>query len=543
MKFTLSAIAVASLLIGQVESRWKPTPGLSWNYVLGDDKFELSKEKATVIDVDYNKSASEIKKYHDAGKKVICYFSGGTVEDWRDDYKEFEKVSGLIQNEYDDWPGEYWLDIRKSGLRPILKKRMKVAIEKNCDGIEVDNLDGYSVNKNHWDIKESDVVDFAKWLGNTAHELGISIGLKNIPGLIGKLESYFDFAINESCIEHSECGLYKPFLNNNKAVFGITYGDFNSKLNSLCKNLNGLNISMIVKKSQNLKQDGYTFNGKSNCGSSFSTGSAPVVKTTAVTSKKTTVKKTTTAVSKPTTVANKPTTVASKPTTVASKPSTVASNTNTNTNTNANVNANKPVVNNAVNPVVNNAVKPATNTAPAATDKSTSTAPVANDTKEETVANDDVPTVFEPENGTEQADPIVPDESSNPVESSTPGLSSNNVNNVVSDQFAEESEGGSTGTVVGVAVTGSVVGAAALVVLIKKNPKQYQQIKRSISRRATSIKRGASTVSRRLTNKKPKKVTLPLPTHNDSVENFNDNTYNVNSYKYTFTKNYDDFLN
>jgi len=300
---------------------------------------------------------------------------------------------------------------------------------------------------------------------------------------------------------------------------------------------------MIVKKSQNLKQDGYTFNGKSNCGSSFSTGSAPVAKTSAVTSKKTTVKKTTTAVSKPTTVANKPTTVASKPTTVASKPSTVASNTNTNTNTNANANANKPVVNNAVNPVVNNAVKPATNTAPAATDKSTSTAPVANDTKEETVANDDVPTVFEPENGTEQADPIVPDESSNPVESSTPGLSSNNVNNVVSDQFAEESEGGSTGTVVGVAVTGSVVGAAALVVLIKKNPKQYQQIKRSISRRATSIKRGASTVSRRLTNKKPKKVTLPLPTHNDSVENFNDNTYNVNSYKYTFTKNYDDFLN
>jgi len=539
MKFTLSAIAISALLYGHVEARWKPTPGLSWNYVLGDDKFDLSKEKATVIDVDYNKSSNEIKKYHDAGKKVICYFSGGTVEEWRDDYNEFEKVSGLIQNEYDDWPGEYWLDIRKSGLRPILKKRMKVAVEKNCDGIEVDNLDGYSVNKNHWDLKESDVVDFAKWLGNTAHELGISIGLKNVPGLIGKLESYFDFAINESCIEHSECGLYKPFLNNNKAVFGITYGDFNSKLNSLCKNLNGLNISMIVKKSQNLKQDGYTFNGKSNCGSSFSTGSAPVAKTSAVTSKKTTVKKTTTAVSKPTTVASKATTVANKSTTVASKPATSASNaskantTTSNANTaasNANITANKPVT--------NNAVKPATNAAPATTDKSTSTTPVASDTKEETVAINDAPTIFEPEDGTEQADPV-----QEPVESSTKDLPSNNINNVVSDQFAEKNEGGNTGTVVGVAVTGSVVGAAALVLLIKKNPKQYQQIKRSISRKATSIKRGASTVSRRLTNKKPKKVTLPLPTHSNSIESYNDNTYNVNSYKYTFTQNFDDYLN
>jgi len=422
---------------------------------------------------------------------------------------------------------------------------MKKAVEKKCDGIEVDNLDGYSVNKNHWDLKESDVVTFAKWLAETAHELGISIGLKNVPGLIGKLESYFDFAINESCIEHNECGLYKPFLDNNKAVFGITYGDFNSKLDSLCKNLNGLNISMIVKKSQNLRQDGYTFNGKTNCGSSFSTGSAPVAKSSAVTSKKTTVKKTTT------TVAKKTTTVVKKPTSAAA-----SANTNTSTNTNANANANA----NASKPAVNNAVKPADSTTPAATNKSTSTVPVASNTKEEIGNSDDTTAItkeVEPENGTEQINSVdtpVTDESSNPVESSNPDLSSSSVNNVISDQFTEKSEGGNTGTVVGVAVTGSVVGAAALAILIKKNPKQYQQIKRSISRKATSIKRGASTVSRRLTNKKPKKVTLPLPTHStyavdnfnnlaDSNDSYNDNTYNKNSYKYTFTQNYDDYLN
>jgi len=150
---------------------------------------------------------------------------------------------------------------------------MKTAISKNCDGIEVDNLDGYSVNKSHWDITESDTIKFAKWLGNTAHELGIPIGLKNVPGLLDSLESYFDFAINESCANHgSECSYYNKFLNNGKAVFGITYGDINDKLPTLCNALNGVGISMIVKASQNLRQAGWTFDGKSQCGSKFSTG-------------------------------------------------------------------------------------------------------------------------------------------------------------------------------------------------------------------------------------------------------------------------------
>jgi len=234
-------------------------------------------EKAQVIDVDYNKSAKTIQEYHNAGKKVICYFSGGTIEKHRKDIAEFYKVEGLVRNKYEEWADENWLDIRKEGLKPLLKNRMKEAVSKNCDGLEVDNLDGFQQSEvKSWSspLTRTDTVNFAKWLGNTAHELGISIGLKNALFMIDEVDSYFDFAINESCatLEHPECHLYKPFLNQGKAVFGVSYESRMSGNTNFCSSLNGLNISMIVKKDQFLRQEGYIFDGKSQCGSNFKTG-------------------------------------------------------------------------------------------------------------------------------------------------------------------------------------------------------------------------------------------------------------------------------
>jgi len=152
---------------------------------------------------------------------------------------------------------------------------MKEAVSKNCDAIEVDNLDGYQQSEvKSWSnpLTKSDTIAFAKWLGNTAHELGISIGLKNALFMINEVGNYFDFAINESCatLSNPECHLYKNFLNQGKAVFGISYKSRMSKSTNLCSSLKGLNISMIVKKSQDLEQAGYIFDGKSECG--FSAG-------------------------------------------------------------------------------------------------------------------------------------------------------------------------------------------------------------------------------------------------------------------------------
>jgi len=95
-----------------------------------------------------------------------------------------------------------------------------------------------------------------------------------------------------------------------------------------------------------------------------------------------------------------------------------------------------------------------------------------------------------------------------------------------------------TGTyVTGVAVTGSVVGAAAAFVFLKKNPKQYKQltdnmktISRSISRGATSVKRSATTVTRKITTRR---ANPPASSNSNSSESL----YDGSTYRYEFTQN------
>ncbi|ORX86133.1 hypothetical protein BCR32DRAFT_199281 [Anaeromyces robustus] len=273
MKFLLSAILYTSLfIVNNVEARWQPGVGTTWNYVLqGGSHINVSKEPAQAIDLDINNDA-KINELRKAGKRVICYFSGGTIETNREDYDEYFKVDGLVRNRYEDWPKERWLDFRKEGIKPLIKNRMKKAVSKNCDAIEVDNLGAYLHDEvKSWSdpITKEDTIVFAKWLGNTAHSLGISIGLKNVLGIIDSIGDYFDFAINESCILYNECHLYKNFLNQGKAVFAVTYGGVSSHQDALCRNLDGLGISMIVKDGDDLIQDGTVFDGKKYCGSSF----------------------------------------------------------------------------------------------------------------------------------------------------------------------------------------------------------------------------------------------------------------------------------
>jgi len=496
MKYILStALATILLLINNVEARWKPTPGMTWNYVLGDDNFNVRIEKAQVIDVDYQKSIESIKEYHNAGKKVICYFSGGTLEKHRHDKDQFYKVEGLVRNKYEEWSDENWLDIRKSGLKPILTNRIKDSVNKNCDAIEVDNLDGFQQSEvKSWSnpITKADAIAFAKWLGSTAHELGISIGLKNALFMIDEVGSYFDFAINESCatISNPECHLYKDFLSQGKAVFGVSYESRMSSNTDFCKSLNGLNISMIVKKDQILRQEGYTFDGKSQCGSGFKTGSSGTPSN-----------------SEPENSGNTKSgsTAGSSSNSSGSSNSSDKSSTTATSNTK---NGNKDGANNG---------------------KSSSSA-VSSAVAENIKATDASDALYSKDKN-ESDDKSKAEKDKNP--------------DGQNDENKEDEGGNGKGLLTGIAVTGSIAGAAGVFILIKKNPRQYENLKRNISRKASSVKRSASTVKRKaslvtkkLTSKKPKRANytnLDYNFYDDDALDLNNNPYS--NYRYKFTQN------
>ena len=129
-----------------------------------------------------------------------------------------------LGNELDGWDGERWLDITNGTVRDIMRSRLDLAASKGCDGVEPDNVDGYS-NSNGVGLSARDQLDYNRFLAEEAHARGLSIGLKNDLEQVEELEPYFDWALNEECLEWDECRMLQPFLDAGKAVFHVEYVD------------------------------------------------------------------------------------------------------------------------------------------------------------------------------------------------------------------------------------------------------------------------------------------------------------------------------
>ena len=174
-----------------------------------------------IYDIDlFDSSATLIQQLQQSGKKVICYFSAGSYEEWRSDADQFSADD--LGNPLDGWAGERWLDIRSDNIRTIMKNRLDLAVQKGCDGVEPDNMDGYSNNPG-FAFTATDQLDFNRTIANEAHLRSLSIGLKNDLDQISELVDYYDFAVNEQCFEYQECSLLAPFINNGKAVLNTEY--------------------------------------------------------------------------------------------------------------------------------------------------------------------------------------------------------------------------------------------------------------------------------------------------------------------------------
>jgi len=191
----------------------------------------------------YDTPQSVIDTLHTRGVKVICYFSAGTFEDWRSDASAFP--SEVLGNPLADWPGERWLDIRRIDvLGPIMAARFDLAKAKQCDGVDLDNVDGYT-NTPGFPLTAENQLYYNQWLAENAHARGLAVGLKNDLNQIAELVPHFDFAINEQCAQYKECNLLNPFIAANKAVFQIEYQGNKTKV---CAAANAMNFDALYKR-------------------------------------------------------------------------------------------------------------------------------------------------------------------------------------------------------------------------------------------------------------------------------------------------------
>ena len=190
---------------------WQPAPGTTWQWQLSGERIDQSFD-VDMYDIDlFENDAELVATLGQGGRRVICYLSAGSWEEWRPDARQFP--ASVIGKDYEGWSGEKWLDIRQIELlAPIMRSRLDQCAAKGYDGIEPDNIDGYQADTG-FSLTYDDQLRYNIWLANEAHARGLSIGLKNVPEQVDDLLAHFDWALTEDCFYQGWCGELLPFIN------------------------------------------------------------------------------------------------------------------------------------------------------------------------------------------------------------------------------------------------------------------------------------------------------------------------------------------
>lgn len=232
-------------------SFWSPTACTSWQIELAHPLTDTT-FNASVYDIDmFDNNATTITALHNQGRKVICYFSAGSYENWRPDAGSFNNKTDLGKP-VDGWAGEWWLNTNSTNVREIMLSRLDLAAVKGCDGVDPDNVDGYD-NDNGLGLTQADAINYVNFLADAAHARNLSIGLKNageiIPQVLGKMQ----YALNEQCVQYGECDTWQPFVEAGKPVFHIEYPDgapkvAAQKVDSICGNASAKGFETLLKE-------------------------------------------------------------------------------------------------------------------------------------------------------------------------------------------------------------------------------------------------------------------------------------------------------
>lgn len=220
---------------------WPPPVGTSWHIQLNGIPSDTTIADVYVVDL-FDTPQTFIDALHAGGRHAICYFNAGAWEDWRTDAAQFPQH--VLGKSLSGWPGERWLDVRAPEVSLRLGLRLDLAVQKHCDGVDPDNIDGFT-NDTGFPLTAEDQLVFNRFIADEAHRRGLAVGLKNdltqIPDLIGS----FDWALNEECFAYAECDRLTPFIAAQKPVFSIEYGG-QSLADSVCPRAQARQFSTLV---------------------------------------------------------------------------------------------------------------------------------------------------------------------------------------------------------------------------------------------------------------------------------------------------------
>jgi len=226
---------------------YKPTVDATWQLQISGVLNKSYSVDIYVVDL-FGLSLDDIGQLHSDGKRVICYFSAGSAEDWREDYDQFPPEA--LGNDLAGWAGEKWLDIRNQTVRDIMLSRLDIAKSKGCDGVDPDNVDAYEYENKGLNFTYDDQLAYNMFLAQESHRRGLTVALKNDLKQVKELEPYFDLSIIESCHIYNNCSYYSQFTNSNKPILNIDYdekyiNDSNERY-QMCQEARSLSVHTLL---------------------------------------------------------------------------------------------------------------------------------------------------------------------------------------------------------------------------------------------------------------------------------------------------------
>ena len=116
-----------------------------FNSVEEKDIVKLNEYRTIVLDAQ-NISKKSIRKLRKTGHTVYSYINLGSVENYRDYYKDYEDVTLDV---YENWEDERWVDVSKKKWQDFISGTLaKKLVNKGIDGFFVDNVDVYYMYHN-----------------------------------------------------------------------------------------------------------------------------------------------------------------------------------------------------------------------------------------------------------------------------------------------------------------------------------------------------------------------------------------------------------
>ena len=143
--FGVGLVIILVAVIWGVVSTIKITADINTEYgvyIGADPESLLDRDdlaKTIVIDAQYY-TKQEIADLKAAGHTVYTYFNIGSVETFRDYYKDYESIT---LGAYENWEDERWVDVSQKAWQDFIADKAKELRKKGVDGFFVDNCDVY----------------------------------------------------------------------------------------------------------------------------------------------------------------------------------------------------------------------------------------------------------------------------------------------------------------------------------------------------------------------------------------------------------------